>query len=231
MELVGRTYSLPKYRYGFNGKEKDDEVKGIGAQYDYGFRIYDPRIARFLSVDPLTKKYPELTPYQFASNTPIQGVDLDGLEVYYAADGSLLGKVGTNTQVKVVDANYPIFIAKQNIEMANSTNNVLLKTSFGTQALNAHSEALGMTDEELNTRSFLTMLRRSENDGNKALSYNTWNGFEDGKPMTFTDKAYADAPEDYKDHPGANPDNSPHSQSGAYQILSVSWETVIKPFV
>jgi hypothetical protein len=33
-----------------------------------------------LSVDPLKKDYPELTPYQFASNTPIQAIDLDGLE-------------------------------------------------------------------------------------------------------------------------------------------------------
>ena len=36
-----------------------------------------------MSVDPLQKRYPELTPYQFASNTPIQGVDLDGREVYH----------------------------------------------------------------------------------------------------------------------------------------------------
>ena len=34
----------------------------------------------FLSVDPITKKYPELTPYQFASNRPIDGIDEDGLE-------------------------------------------------------------------------------------------------------------------------------------------------------
>lgn len=33
-----------------------------------------------MSVDPLTKKYPELTPYQFASNRPIDGIDQDGLE-------------------------------------------------------------------------------------------------------------------------------------------------------
>ena len=73
-----------EYRYGFNGMEMDDEVKGIkGAQYDYGFRIYDPRIGRFLSVDPLTSSYPMLTPYQFASNTPIQAIDLDGLEAFY----------------------------------------------------------------------------------------------------------------------------------------------------
>jgi RHS repeat-associated protein len=66
--------------YGFNGKEKDSEWNGGGGIYDYGFRIYDPRLGRFLSVDPLTKSYPELTPYQFASNTPIAAIDLDGLE-------------------------------------------------------------------------------------------------------------------------------------------------------
>lgn len=49
-------------------------------QQDYGFRIYDPRIGRFLSEDPLTKGYPELTPYQYASNRPIEGIDWDGLE-------------------------------------------------------------------------------------------------------------------------------------------------------
>ena len=68
------------YRYGFNGKEKDDEVKGNGDQIDYGMRVYDPRVGRFLSVDPLVSKYPDLTPFQFASNTPIWAIDLDGLE-------------------------------------------------------------------------------------------------------------------------------------------------------
>jgi len=75
------------YRYGFNGKENDNEVKlddngnaNIGAQQDYGERIYDPRLGRFLSVDPLTDVYPELTPYQFASNNPIENIDVDGGE-------------------------------------------------------------------------------------------------------------------------------------------------------
>ena len=68
------------YRYGFNGKENDNEVKGEGNSQDYGMRIYDPRLGRFLSVDPLMKGYPMLTPYQFASNRPIDGIDLDGLE-------------------------------------------------------------------------------------------------------------------------------------------------------
>jgi len=71
------------YRYGFNGKEEDSSGEwGSKSHYDYGFRIYNPSIAKFLSVDPLTKSYPKLTPYQFASNRPIDGIDLDGLEYW-----------------------------------------------------------------------------------------------------------------------------------------------------
>jgi len=85
MIMPGRSFSPGEYRFGFNGKEKDDEWTGsTGATYDYGFRIYDSRIARFLSVDPLTKSFPMLTPYQFASNTPIQAIDLDGLEAVHS---------------------------------------------------------------------------------------------------------------------------------------------------
>ncbi len=73
------------YRFAFNGKEMDSEVAGHGNQYDYGFRIYNPRIAKFLSVDPLTKSYPWYTPYQFAGNKPIWAIDLDGLEEYYVS--------------------------------------------------------------------------------------------------------------------------------------------------
>lgn len=85
MTMPGRTYAQPntKYRYGFNGKELDKEASST-TTYDYGFRIYSPALGKFLSVDPFTKKYPMLTPYQFASNKPISGVDLDGLEyVHY----------------------------------------------------------------------------------------------------------------------------------------------------
>ncbi|MGK0316657.1 MAG: RHS repeat-associated protein [Saprospiraceae bacterium] len=64
------------------------EVNGGGVQYDYGFRIYDSRIARFMSVDPLTTSYPELTPYQFAGNSPITFLDGDGREIIiYLSNG------------------------------------------------------------------------------------------------------------------------------------------------
>ena len=65
MQLDDRKVSSSTYWYGFNGKENDSDIKGEGNQQDYGFRIYDPRVGRFLSVDPLTDEYPELTQYQF----------------------------------------------------------------------------------------------------------------------------------------------------------------------
>ncbi len=70
-----------EYRFGFNGQEKDPEgMGGGGSTYDYGFRIYNAQIAKFLSVDPLTSSYPWYSPYQYAGNRPIDCIDLDGLE-------------------------------------------------------------------------------------------------------------------------------------------------------
>ncbi len=79
--MPGRKYDAGnKYRYGFNGKENDNEIKGEGNQQDYGLRIYDPKLGKFLSVDPLIHSYPFYSPYHFAGNSPIKFIDLDGGE-------------------------------------------------------------------------------------------------------------------------------------------------------
>jgi RHS repeat-associated protein len=83
MLMPDRNFNSEGYRFGFNDKENDNEIKGKGNQQDYGMRNYDPRLGKFLSVDPLVKSYPELTPYQFSSNSPIAFIDLDGLERYF----------------------------------------------------------------------------------------------------------------------------------------------------
>jgi RHS repeat-associated protein len=113
MMMPGRIYAAAgAYRYGFNGKENDNEVKGEGNQQDYGMRIYDPRLGRFLSVDPLTKSYAMLTPYQFASNSPIAGIDLDGME--FLPNGESMFQL-TSGQVKIKIQNVP-GVYKDNLE-------------------------------------------------------------------------------------------------------------------
>jgi RHS repeat-associated protein len=75
------TFSINSYKYGFNGKEHDDEVNENSGDYVlYTYRIQDTRLGRFLSVDPLSDKFPNLSSYQFASNSPIENIDIDGLE-------------------------------------------------------------------------------------------------------------------------------------------------------
>ncbi len=105
--MPGRQYNNSNYRYSFNGKENDFESfdPGDGMQ-DYGMRIYNPSLGRFFSVDPITKDYPELTPYQFASNRPIDGIDQDGLEflkVILEAGGKVaIKKIATRFVEKLI---------------------------------------------------------------------------------------------------------------------------------
>jgi RHS repeat-associated protein len=120
--IAVRSYSGGEYRYGFNGKEIDNEVKGTGAQYDYGFRIYDPRIGKFLSVDPLFKNYPWYTPYQFAGNMPIVAIDLDGLEQFNVAVVYSELVNGYNVTIEMISPSGPLTL-NYNIQTVHGTEN------------------------------------------------------------------------------------------------------------
>ena len=67
------------YSYAFNGMEKDDEH--TQGKYDFGARIYDSRLGRWLAIDPLSMKYTSLNPYNFVANSPLLYVDKDGKEI------------------------------------------------------------------------------------------------------------------------------------------------------
>jgi len=74
--MPGRNFNSSEYRFGFNGMESDDELKGTKNSYDFGARIYDPRIGRWLSVDPVV--HHETSPYVGIDNSPIYKMDPDG---------------------------------------------------------------------------------------------------------------------------------------------------------
>ena len=93
----------------------------------------DNDILMFMSVDPLTSKYPELSPYQFASNSPIMNIDRDGLERYYAADGSYIGKYGKSDEIRVITFHTAANILNKQLELIHSgktTENSALSRQF-----------------------------------------------------------------------------------------------------
>lgn len=89
-----------EYRYGFNGMEGDPEVKGEGNSYDFGARMYDPRVGRWLSLDAYSKKYPSTSNYAFVKNNPLIFIDPDGNTYFYfngryvGTDGEANGLIG-----------------------------------------------------------------------------------------------------------------------------------------
>ncbi|QYS85979.1 RHS repeat-associated core domain-containing protein [Flavobacterium oreochromis] len=97
------------YRYGFNGKEDDWQIKGEGNSYDFGARFYDSRIGRFLSLDPLQTKFANLSPYIYAANNPVSHIDQDGkyaLFIHYMLTRYKLMKSGISEVVANLIAHY-----------------------------------------------------------------------------------------------------------------------------
>ncbi len=78
MLMPGRKFNAGSYRYGFNGKENDNEVKGDGNSVDFGDRSYDGRIGRWMTTDRLASAYPSITPYAYAVNSPVMFIDPNG---------------------------------------------------------------------------------------------------------------------------------------------------------
>jgi RHS repeat-associated protein len=85
MEMPGRSYEAGGYRFGFQAQEGDPEL--FEGALSFKYRIYDPRIGRFSSVDPLSANFPWNGTYNFSENRVINAVELEGLQVVsrYAA--------------------------------------------------------------------------------------------------------------------------------------------------
>jgi len=86
-QMPGRSFSSPDYRYGFNGMEKESDITDVdGAHLDFGARIYDSRLVKFLSLDPKMNDYPSESNYIFAGNNPIFYIDVNGEFKYSASN-------------------------------------------------------------------------------------------------------------------------------------------------
>ncbi len=118
MPMPGRNANSGDYRYGFNGMEKDDNVKGLGNSYTTEFRQYDLRVGRWLSLDPLMAEFPWQSPYVDFDNTPIYFVDIKGLE----AETTIVGENddGTYTVLDWIDDGKTDIITQSGEKIGNS---------------------------------------------------------------------------------------------------------------
>lgn len=106
--LPGRNFQgSDKYRFGFNGMEKDDEIKGNNNSLDFGERMYDPRVGRWLSLDPEARKYPQYSDYSFVTNSPLSFIDPTGKVVEPADNLSANEKARVEAAIKLSSEKVP----------------------------------------------------------------------------------------------------------------------------
>ncbi|MBK6730812.1 MAG: hypothetical protein IPG60_07560 [Bacteroidetes bacterium] len=144
MLTPGRNWNVgSEYRFGFNGKEGDSETYGEGNAYDFGARIYDARLGRWMSVDRLFKDYPALSSYNFSANSPIWLSDKDGekivaydissqdlvLSTLRLAFGSVEGFSFIDNQL-VHNGNIPAGLSEEQILIFNYISEVLIESNI-----------------------------------------------------------------------------------------------------
>jgi muramidase (phage lysozyme) len=248
VELDGRTVSLDGYRFGFQNQEKDDEIKGEGNSINYTFRMHDPRLGRFFAVDPLAKSFPHNSAFAFSENRVIDCGELEGLQIFYAADGTRIGQFGTSTQVRVVQnkdveafkkefyralySHNEFVRIKTNIENnayssgLSNAKNVMYNHSkisihFQDKVMKKMSRSIGMTEQELNLRAFLTTIRQAENSSNEHISKT---------PLGYNVNYGGGTFDDYTNHPHhfVTKYGFTSDAAGAYQFLGERWNTISK---
>ena len=97
-------------RYKYNGKELD-RLLALD-WYDYGARWYDPVLLRWHTVDPLAEKYPDISPYVYCHDNPVNKIDPDGMDDYYTIFGNYLYSDNKETD-NIIIRNEELYRVKQ----------------------------------------------------------------------------------------------------------------------
>jgi RHS repeat-associated protein len=144
--VPNRHGSSESYRYGFQGQEKDDEIKGEGNSLNYTFRMHDPRIGRFFAVDPLTREYPHNSPYAFSENKVIASIELEGLEEIYYFNAQKTKYKGLDLALKILTKSGIMAELKKEFAL----NNKLTDIYINIKPLDLDGSAKGLTESTYN---------------------------------------------------------------------------------
>jgi RHS repeat-associated protein len=147
------------YRFGFNGYEKDDEVKGSGNSYSTHFRQNDTRLGRWFSRDP--KANASESPYVSLGNNPLIYTDVLGDTLLVTNDGILIYDDGKNDgNIFYMNENYnrddhflkkpkPSLIVKNSVQISTASGVVATETHL-LKYLKAISINAGFNVNEVN---------------------------------------------------------------------------------
>ena len=166
MKMPGRNDNSAGYRYQGQGQEEDNEFTEGMLAFEY--RVHDPRIGRFLSVDPLSYQYPYFSPYTFSGNIVIHMLELEGLE-----PSSLISKGKVASHV-----------------------NILLSIGFGLSSASI-SETRWVKFKDLESESYTQLERYSSSialydKGNDAMTYQKDVVYKNEKLSSNEKKDYSD---------------------------------------
>lgn len=145
--------TLQAYRYAFNGKEKDNEI--VEGDLDYGARIYDSRLGRWMTMDPMFNSYPSNSPYNFCSGNPIYYSDRDGQVqvdpkgniIYQVVEGSkpvtrTYGSYSYTIEDVYVFSNDGDRIQTQRYTVVNTKTGQTVKNEVVTSSYNCHGHSV-----------------------------------------------------------------------------------------
>jgi RHS repeat-associated protein len=124
--LVDEHSSSEDMPYKFNGKEMGEET-GL---YYYGARYMNPVTSLWYGVDPLARKYPNISPYVYCHNTPIRLIDPNGMDDFFNEKGEFVERTSNGSAIMVMSGNQ-----YKDITTVNFSNNKSVIQNIGTHYL------------------------------------------------------------------------------------------------
>ena len=195
MNYKSTTYHCPSYstRYTFSGKERDEET---GFSY-FAARHYDSGLSLWLSVDPMSDKYPSMSPYTYCGNNPVRLVDEDGEEINPVFDwyGIFLGydDAGKGGIPIIMEGSHfsPGMSHQQAMDnMKHDINRGLGLTEEGINKIKKFYQEQGVADSESSLwDDFVDMLNRADIACRGHADNSRWEGHGDCWERQFEERA------------------------------------------